>query len=342
MTSERPKFGVMDQGWAAPEMSDATSVGLTLDAIRIAEDLGFDSAWVGQHHHRRDDAPFWGRIPATEVFLAYAGAKTNRIALGTGVRVLSTTTALRTAEEMSLLSLLLDGRVDFGIGLGAQHNDSRSAEEKGEIFRRLLDELLAVLSDDPETGLLPLSPTSPVDLRTRLFAAARDETTLAHLARTGVNLVVGQAEPGETQADYIRLYRKLGGKGETRGVRIVFLAPTRQQAIEDCAEAADLYFDLMSKGGYYKLAVQRGLIPEVPRSREEMLEAIHFIAGTPDEVIEELNAHLAVTGLDRLDAMIQLPRMDPAHVRRTMALLQQEVRPHLVYRPYGADAREVA
>jgi alkanesulfonate monooxygenase SsuD/methylene tetrahydromethanopterin reductase-like flavin-dependent oxidoreductase (luciferase family) len=332
----------MDQGWAAPETSDAEAAAAVLAAIRLADELGFDSAWVGQHHHRRSEMAFWGRIPATEILLSHAAAQTRSIALGTGVRILSVTPAQRTAEEMRLLSLLSGGRVDFGVGLGSMQHGLKSHAEKAAEFRRLLSELLALLRDDPSTGVPELSPASPVDISTRLWAAARDETTLCCLADLGVNLVVGQAEMGSVQARYVQQYRASGGRGRTRGVRLLLVAPTRAEAHADSRAAAELYYSQMSKGGYHKEAVAKGLLPEVPASYEDMLHQVNFIAGTPDEVARDLNDYLAVTGVDQLDGMISIPRIRPDHVHRTMRLLQAEVRPQLVYRPVPAEPEAMA
>lgn len=342
MTNENPKFGLMDQGWAAAETSDMEQAAISLANIRLADELGFDSTWIGEHHHKRADAPFWGRIPASEILLGYAAAQTKTIALGTGVRILSTTPALRTAEEMCMLSVLSCGRVDFGIGLGSGQHGLKSREEKAAEFRRLLEDLLAVLRNDPSTGMPPLSPLAPVDITTRLWAAARDDLTLEHLAATGVNLVVGQAELGATQASYVRKYHAAGGRGFTRGVRLVFVAPTREEALEDSAAAADLYFSLMGKGAYHKEAVERGLLPAEVSSREDMLRAINFVVGSPEEVASQLNDYLATSGVDRLDAMVQIPRLLPEHVHRSMRLLQAEVRPMLVYGAAETAAAAVA
>lgn len=329
--NESPKFGLMDQGWAAAETSDAEQAAISLANIRLADELGFDSSWIGEHHHQRPENPFWGRIPASEILLGYAAAQTSRIALGTGVRILSTTPAQRTAEEMAMLSVLTGGRVDFGIGLGSNQHGLKSREEKAAEFRRLLDELLAMLRSDGSNGMPALSPRSPVDITTRLWAAARDELTVGHLAATGVNLVVGQAELGAVQAEYVRTYRAAGGRGHTRGVRLVFVAPTHKEAIADSAAAADLYYSLMGKGGYHKEAIDRGLLPAEIKSREDMLVSINFVVGTPEAVAAQLNDYIKATGIERLDAMVQIPRLRPDHVHRSMRLLQTEVRPLLVY-----------
>lgn len=331
MSTTVPKFGVMDQGWAAPEVSDADAARNVIACIRLADELGFDSAWVGEHHHRRPDSPFWGRVPASEIVLGYAAAQTSRIALGGGVRILSTTPAQRTAEEMCTLSVLSGGRVDFGIGLGSGQHGMKTREEKAAEFRRLLDELLAVLRNDPKLGAPELSPLSPVDITARLWAAGRDEPTIRHLAETGVNLVVGQAELGSVQATYVQQYRAAGGKGLTRGVRLVFVAETDEQALAESAAAADLYYSLIGKGAYQKEAQARGLVAAEPGSREEMLDQVNFVVGSPDTVARKLNDYLAATGIDQLDAMVNVPRVSAAHVARTLKLLQAEVRPQLVY-----------
>ncbi|WP_338090942.1 LLM class flavin-dependent oxidoreductase [Pelagibacterium halotolerans] len=321
----------MDQGWAPPEMSDAESIAQTVGTINLADELGFDSAWVGEHHHRRPEAAFWGRVSASELVLAHAAATTSSIALGTGVRVLSTTTALRTAEEMSMLSVLSGGRVDFGIGLGSGQPGMQSRDEKAAAFRVLVSDLLAFLRNDPATGLPELSPVSPVDITTRLWAAARDEPTIAHLADLGINLVVGQAETGPVQANYVEQYRKAGGKGRTRGVRLVHVAPTHAEALARTEAASDLYFSQMTKGGYHKEAIDKGLFPAEPESREAMLEQINFIVGTPETVIKELNTYIAQTGVDQLDAMVRIPRLAIGDVHECMRLLKREVIPNLAF-----------
>jgi alkanesulfonate monooxygenase SsuD/methylene tetrahydromethanopterin reductase-like flavin-dependent oxidoreductase (luciferase family) len=331
MTHGAPEFGLMDQGWAAPEMSDADSLAETLATINLADELGYDSAWVGEHHHRRPEAAFWGRVPATEILLGHAIATTKSIALGTGVRILSTTPALRTAEEMSMLSVLSGGRVDFGVGLGSGQHGLKSREEKAAAFRDALAELLAILRNDPATGLPELSPVSPVDITTRIWAAARDETTLGFLAELGVNLVVGQAEIGAMQAKHVERYRHLGGKGRTRGVRLVHVAATEAEALERTTAAADLYYALMSKGGYHKEAVDKGLISAVPRDRHDMLDQISFIVGTPETVVEKLDAYIAETGIDQLDAMVRIPRLAISDVHDCMRLLKTEVIPNLTF-----------
>jgi alkanesulfonate monooxygenase SsuD/methylene tetrahydromethanopterin reductase-like flavin-dependent oxidoreductase (luciferase family) len=332
-----PKFGLMDQGWADQQTTDAEAIAQSLATVKLADELGFDSSWIGEHHHVRPDTPFYGRVPASELFLAHAAAQTGRITLGTGVRILSTTPSLRTAEEMSLLTLLSGGRTEFGIGLGSGQHGLKSGDEKAALFRQLLGELLAILRNDPTLDLPPLSPVPPADLATRLWAAARDTPTIDYLAESGVNLVVGQAEVPQSQAQFVARYRASGGGGRTRGVRLVFVAETHAAALEKSQAAADLYFKLMGNNGYRKNAIEKGFLSAEITSREDMLTHINFIVGTPNEVAIQLNRYIALTGIDQLDAMVKIPLLALPDVHNSMRLLQNEVRPQLVFE-LAADA----
>jgi alkanesulfonate monooxygenase SsuD/methylene tetrahydromethanopterin reductase-like flavin-dependent oxidoreductase (luciferase family) len=114
-------------------------------------------------------------------------------------------------------------------------------------------------------------------------------------------------------------------------VRLVFVGETDAQAIADSTGAADLYYSLMGKGNYQKEALAKGLVAEEPKTREEMLEFVNFVVGSPETVARKLNAYLATTGVDQLDAMVNIPRVGPENFARTLRLLQAEVRPQLRY-----------
>ena len=53
---------------------------LAIEQVGHAENCGFDSAWIAQHHFQEDE----GGLPAF-VFLSQVAARTTRIRLGTGI-----------------------------------------------------------------------------------------------------------------------------------------------------------------------------------------------------------------------------------------------------------------
>lgn len=324
MNRASPPLGIFNQMWGARGIADRTVLETAISEMRVAESLGFASVWIGEHHLPPSSGVFHGRVPTAEVFLAHLAARLPRLTVGTGVKLFATD-ARRAAEEMLMLSLLAPGRVEFGIGQGPTLSGStESREDKSRRFRRQLSELLFHLS-----GEMPLSLEPQPDLARKLWVAARDEESIALAAEGGLNFVVGQAEIGLRQAAFVRRYRAAGGQGEARGVRLVFLAESEAEAAAHCADATEIYFGALANKGYHAQAVADGLLPKTAGTPEERRRQVDFLIGRPDEVAEQLNAHIALLGLDRLDLMPQLPGLATEAVQRSLHLIATELKPRL-------------
>src|SRR5580698_5949633 len=100
--------------------------------VRAAEDLGYESAWIGEHlilpvasESKYPYSPD-GRFPAPSdvpfhdpmLALTYAAALTSKIKLATGVFVVPLRNAITTAKAVASLDVLSNGRVIFGVGVG--------------------------------------------------------------------------------------------------------------------------------------------------------------------------------------------------------------------------------
>jgi alkanesulfonate monooxygenase SsuD/methylene tetrahydromethanopterin reductase-like flavin-dependent oxidoreductase (luciferase family) len=81
---------------------DASVFESALRLISAAEALGLDSAWVAQHHIASES----GRLPSPLVLLAAAAQRTRKIQLGTSVVVLPFESAVRLAEDASVVDAL--------------------------------------------------------------------------------------------------------------------------------------------------------------------------------------------------------------------------------------------
>jgi len=102
-------FAVTQSGRASAER-----YRLATEQIVHAERLGFDSAWIAQHHFHEGE----GGLPAPFVFLTHAAAATSRIRLGTGIVTLPLELPVRVAEDAVVLDLLCDHRLEVGVGPG--------------------------------------------------------------------------------------------------------------------------------------------------------------------------------------------------------------------------------
>jgi alkanesulfonate monooxygenase SsuD/methylene tetrahydromethanopterin reductase-like flavin-dependent oxidoreductase (luciferase family) len=89
----------------------------SLEQVALADRLGFDNAWVVEHHFLEE----YSHSSAPEVFLAAAAARTERIRLGHGIRhtPANYNHPARTAEVVGTLDIISHGRMEFGIGEGA-------------------------------------------------------------------------------------------------------------------------------------------------------------------------------------------------------------------------------
>ena len=65
----------------------------TLDNIVLAEELGFESFWVAEHHFHE-----YGTIPNPAVLLAAASQRTTKIGLGVAISVLPFRNPLQVAD----------------------------------------------------------------------------------------------------------------------------------------------------------------------------------------------------------------------------------------------------
>src|SRR5256714_9291505 len=92
----------------------ADSYRIALDLFPTAEQLGFDSGWVAQHHFLNGS----GRLPSTLTFLAAAAERTRRIQLGTAIVILPLEDPLRVAEDAAVVDTISGGRLQLGLGTG--------------------------------------------------------------------------------------------------------------------------------------------------------------------------------------------------------------------------------
>ncbi|HSR58922.1 MAG TPA: LLM class flavin-dependent oxidoreductase [Candidatus Binataceae bacterium] len=90
-----------------------------LELIEWLDRLGFDEAFIGEHH-----SSGWEIIPSPEIMMAVAAARTQRIMLGSGVVSIPYHHPFNTANRFAMLDQISGGRVMLGCGPGALSADA--------------------------------------------------------------------------------------------------------------------------------------------------------------------------------------------------------------------------
>ncbi len=113
------KFGLFIQPQHDPRGNPTLQIERDLELIELADRLGFDEAWVGEHLSNGYET-----IASPEQFLAAASQRTCRIRLGTGVNSLPYHHPFTLANRLVLLDHLSRGRAMMGFGPGQSARDA--------------------------------------------------------------------------------------------------------------------------------------------------------------------------------------------------------------------------
>src|SRR5918995_332130 len=108
------KFGIFLAPFHPVGQNPTLALERDLDLLEHLDSLGFDEAWIGEHHSAGFEI-----IASPEVFIAAAAERTKHIKLGTGVSSLPYHHPLILADRIVLLDHLTRGRFQFGVGPGA-------------------------------------------------------------------------------------------------------------------------------------------------------------------------------------------------------------------------------
>ncbi|MCW2874826.1 LLM class flavin-dependent oxidoreductase [Actinacidiphila oryziradicis] len=326
-------FGLMHQMWAPADQSDSAFFRTTLEDVVLADQLGYDSVWIAEHHYVRGKA-FYARLPHIEIFIARLISETSRIRLATGIKLLILDDPEHIAEKVRLLNLLSDGRVILGLGQGSPDElgvRDLTSDEKRLMFRTRLEELVGYLDGGLAANGLALTPDYPIKIAETVWVGVRDDVSVAQAARLGTNFIVGEAELGARQAPYITNYRGAGGVGEARGARLVCVGETYERALADVRVPAHQLNDAFSKGKYQKEMVELGMMSaDAALDEHEILGRLEYAVGAPDDVTEQLYDYITTTGVNALNIMVHAPGISQESAQRSLQLFMSEVAPALV------------
>src|SRR4051812_47863975 len=118
------------------------------EAILLAEELGFEEAFIGEHVTDLAET-----ITSCLIFIATLARDTKRIKLGSGTVNLANRHPAATAAEIAMVDTLLEGRFILGVGPGGLPSDAEMMEtmdqDRNAIFVEAMDHMLALWTREP-------------------------------------------------------------------------------------------------------------------------------------------------------------------------------------------------
>ena len=201
-------------------LDDATHVAHETRLAELVEPLGFDGAFVVEHHFFD-----YAACPDNAQFLSWLAAKTSRIRLGTGAFILPWNDPLRVAEKIVLLDHLSHGRAVLGLGRGLARREYAGFRADMNESRARFDEAARLILDATDRGWIagdgPFYPRARTDIRPRPLRGFRDRVyaigmspdSVEAAARLGARLMIFSQLPWETWAEsslatYRRVWRE--------------------------------------------------------------------------------------------------------------------------------------
>ena len=208
------KFGI-ELGFQLPRpWSQESEVELyesRLEIAQLADQLGFDSLWVEEHHFLEE----YCHLSSPEVFLAACTQRTKQIRLGFGVMLLPPmiNNPVRSAEKVAALDLLAKGRVEFGVGSSSDRLGTTAWgvdwDQRQEMTEEVLGQVVRMMVEEPYRGyggehfsfpprnILPKPQQKP---HPPLWLACSHRESILKAARLGIGaLSFGFTDPNTTK-----------------------------------------------------------------------------------------------------------------------------------------------
>ena len=277
-----------------------------LELVEHLDRLGFDEAWIGEHHSAGTEI-----IASPEIFIAAAAGRTRHIRLGTGVISASYHNPLWVAERAVMLDHLTRGRFMLGLGPGALPSDAAMIGLDMPRTRELLEDAVDVITrllrgDEPVTFDNERWSLHDARLHLRPYTEPHPEIAIAAVASPAGPRLAGRyghglLSVGATTAagfDALALHwdvmeERAAHYGTTvdrrawRLVGLMHLAETREQAYKDVEHGIAAWFDYFQHtAAFPQMAVGEGT------SVQEFIDFVNESGvgtiGTPDDAVEQI------------------------------------------------------
>jgi alkanesulfonate monooxygenase SsuD/methylene tetrahydromethanopterin reductase-like flavin-dependent oxidoreductase (luciferase family) len=298
------------------------------DVCRLAaraESLGFDSAWVGEHHVTEN--VFFDNLQ----ILSHVAARTESLTLGTAVCLVPLYHPVRLAERVANLDVLAGGRFVLGAGLGYRPTEfdalgvDRSRRvprlvEGLEIARRLwTEDRVSYHGEEFAVEGVSMNPKPVQSGGPPVWVGGEAPRAVRRALDLGDAWFVGPATRFETvERAYAGVVAEHPDPPAARPVwREVFVADSAAEARRLAGEAVAGKYDAYRDWEIDTGGVDAGGFEELADGR--------FLFGTPESVADRIAAYRDAVGLDHLLVRMHWPGLDLEVTERSLERFADEV-----------------
>ncbi len=311
------KFGQFYIHEQAPGKSAKEVYDDCLEQCRVADELGFDEVWLGEHRVSE-----YGTLPDTLVFAGAVAQVTKHIRIGTAVVVLPFHNPVQIAEQVAMVDVMSDGRFDLGIGRGYQRKefeamniDQNEATPRFREGAAIVEGLLHNEHFTYEGDFWTLNDVTvyprPVQERIRIgVAVIKTPESFDWVLNRGYFALCGNPyaldpELKEGFEEYVRAMERAGGgpgMGNIYSNVFAYAHEDGRKARELAKYSSELYFQRLTAHG--TVTGHDGKLPQGYESYtnwdskvvtggipyEEMVEQPFSLIGDPPEIVDKLHA----------------------------------------------------
>lgn len=285
-----------------------------IDRMVYAEKMGFDEYWIGEHH-----SDGYENVPVPEYMLAKASALTHRIRLATGCVAAPVHDPFQVAERLAFLDHLTHGRLIAGFGQINLPSDQVLFDIPREELKPRMHEAIGAIqkyltSDEPVTHegkywnyknprsiqVKPYQKSIPIAV-----PGVTSTSSFEYAAENGFGSLSIYLNPVRTQGETVfpGLYDQgvaLDSVAKRKGLdphefrkewrvsREVYVAESREQAIEEIRKGVEDSYGYLKKNNYLTLMKTHDNVRDEDMTIDWMIEEMPWIIGSPEDCIQQI------------------------------------------------------
>ncbi|MGJ3402308.1 LLM class flavin-dependent oxidoreductase [Glutamicibacter sp. Je.9.36] len=360
MSQDNLHFGIFCLTNVPEWSNEREAVHKGIEQINLADKLGFEEAWVAEHNARR-----YGIISSSQMLLASVAGTTKNIRLGSGVTRLPMNHPLKLAEDFSLLDVISDGRLNFGIGKAYDLLEFQAygidPEERDERYQETFEIIMQGWTEGKinykgkhfqvpgpgehaeEIQLMPMplqKPHPPV-----YIMVSKTEESLRYAAREGFAFVLGQMPTWEEMAHLVNIYREEARAAgfsydaidaniaRSSQLKAIHVSDDHATAAKEYEHGLMWYLNILSN----RAKVGLGL---TELNFQEYVDKGAILLGSSDDVAQQLEDYKKVTGIGGLVGWFDAGSQPQEQVLRSMTKFAEEVRPQLTSRTSAVETAQ--